>query len=1031
MRELDLAAIRARLAAEGGRTYWRSLDELADTPEFQDLLHREFPEQASEFADPAGRRQFLKLMGASLALAGVTGCTRQPAEKIVPYVRAPEEIVPGRPLFFATALPFAGSATPVLVESHMGRPTKIEPNPDHPSLKGGSDVFAQASILTLYDPDRARAIKNGDDIRPWGDLLQALQGAMNAQRPLKGAGLRILTETVTSPTLHEQITQVLTEFPEARWVQWEPVSRDPVREGARLAFGQDVEPQYAFDRAAVILSLDADFFMVGPGRLRWTRDFIDARRLEGGRTGMNRLYVAESTPTNTGIKADHRLALRASAIEGLARAIAARLGVAAAAAPTSVPGVPAGWIDAVVEDLQAHRGASIVVAGEGQPAAVHVLAHAINDALGNHGATITFTRCIEAQPSVQQADLQALAADLDAGRVDVLLLVGESNPAYSAPPDLRFSERMQKVPIRVQLSLFEDETARLCHWHVPMTHPLEAWSDARAFDGTVTICQPLIAPLFEGRSAHDLLVALSSRPDRGGHDVIREFWTRQWDGRAAGTFGPLTRADGTAHAGAEDFFRQALHDGYVPGSAFPPIPVSFRGEAVPAPSPAAAAGTEIVFRPSATVWDGRFANNGWLQELPDPVSKITWDNAVHVSPAMAERLGVRSGYQRATTAGMIGTEQATDVVELTLHGATVRMPVWILPGQPDDSVMVRIGYGRQRAGHVGDGVGVDVNALRPSAARWIASGAQIATTGDRWAIACTQHHFAIEGRNHLRAGTLADYTADPEFAHHLGHVPADDMTLWNNPWKYEGNAWGMSIDLNACVGCNACVVACQSENNIPVVGKEQVLRQREMHWIRIDRYYAGNVDDPDMYFQPMLCQHCENAPCEVVCPVAATVHSSEGLNDMVYNRCVGTRYCSNNCPYKVRRFNFLLYADWDTPTLKMARNPDVTVRSRGVMEKCTYCVQRINHARIDAKREDRPIRDGEIVTACEAACPARAIVFGNLNDPNAEITRQKKEPRTYGVLADLNTRPRTTYQAAVRNPNPKLAPAGTTDTTHH
>jgi molybdopterin-containing oxidoreductase family iron-sulfur binding subunit len=1050
MKEPDLAPIRARLAgpsgtpapaaddpashagapvpgaappAGGGREmYWRSLDELAETPEFQELLHREFPERASEFTDPTGRREFLKLMGASLALAGAAGCTRQPPEKILPYTRQPEEMVPGRPLFFATAMPFAGAATPMLVESHMGRPTKVEPNPEHPAVSVGSDVFAQAAILTLYDPDRSRTVKRGDDILPWGEFLQVLQGAMNAQRALKGAGLRLLTETVVSPTLADQIARLLAELPEARWVQWEPVSRDHVREGARLAFGEVVEPQYRFDRAEVVLSLDADFLHVGPARLRHARDFAARRRLVDGQTSMSRLYVVESTPTGTGVKADHRLPLKAGLVEAFARAVAAALGVAGAGAGAqAVPGVPEGFIAALVEDLRAHRGASLVIAGEQQPPAVHALAHAMNEVLGNAGATVVYTPPIEARPASQLADLRALAAEMEAGTVDLLVIVGEANPVYSAPADVAFAERLQKVGLRVHLGLYEDETARLCHWHVPMTHFLEAWGDARAFDGTVSICQPLIAPLYEAaRSAHELLLAMIGPPARTAYDEVRDFWRRQWERRAAGgPFGPLARPDGGDHATFEDFWRQSVHDGFIAGSAFAPKPVALRADAIPPAGPAPAADRlELTFRPDPKIWDGRFANNGWLQELPAPVSKVTWDNVAVLSPATAERLGVRSGYQR----GVIGTEQATDVVEIRAHGRQVRLPAWIVPGQPDGSVMVTIGYGRTRAGRVGDGVGRDVNALRPSHALWVTPEAEVVGTGESHPIACTQHHFAIEGRAHLRAGTLARYRGEPEFARHMAHAPGEDETLYGNPWKYEGHAWGMSVDLNACTGCNACVVACQSENNIPVVGKAQVLRQREMHWIRIDRYYAGSPDSPDMYFQPMMCHHCENAPCEVVCPVAATVHSSEGLNDMVYNRCVGTRYCSNNCPYKVRRFNFLLFADWTTPTLKMARNPDVTVRSRGVMEKCTYCVQRINQARIDAKREDRPIRDGDIVTACEAACPAQAIVFGDVNDPASRVAKLKQEPRSYGALAELNVRPRTTYLAAVRNPNPALAP---------
>ena len=1012
MKDIDLAALRARLAGSDGRTWWRGLEELADTEEFREVLHREFPEQASELDDPKGRRDFLRLMSASLALAGVAGCTRQPAEKLIPYVKAPEEIVPGRPLFFATAMPFAGAATPVLVESHMGRPTKIEPNGEHPATRGGSDVFAQASILTLYDPDRSQTVKRNGEIAPFSAFLAAAQAAMNAQQALKGAGLRILSETVISPTLSEQRERLLAAYPQARWIQWEPVSRDAARAGAQLAFGQVVEPQYHFDKADVVLSLDADFLVRGPGRLRWARDFMDRRRLEAGKTGMNRLYVAESTATSTGITADHRVAIKASAVEAFARVVAGRLGIAGAGSSALPEGVPEALVAALVSDLQAHGGTSLVLAGEEQSPSVHALAHAMNEALGGVGETVTYTATVEPEPGGQLAALRELAAEMDAGKVDVLVVIG-ANPVYAAPPDLRFAECMAKVPTRLHLGLFEDETAELCHWHIPETHFLEAWSDARAFDGTATICQPLIAPLYDAcRSSHEIVSVLAGKPDLEGYDLVRDFWARAFAGRSAGTWGPMAKADGSPFATFDDFWRRAVHDGFIAGSAFAPTRVVLRPEVMNATAGTATPqGLEIAFRPCPNLWDGRFANNGWLMELPRPVTKVSWENVALVSPRTARRLGIVGGYQ------------VTDVVTLRLDGRSVKMPIWTLPGQPDESVTVFLGYGRRLAGRVGSGVGADVNALRTAQAPWMAAGLEVLKNGERIQVPCTQGHFALEGRNHVRVANLGHYVEDPEFAHHLGHTPGPEVTLHGNEWRYESYAWGMSVDLGACTGCNACVVACQSENNIPVVGREQVLRQREMHWIRIDRYYTGSEDAPDTFFQPMMCQQCETAPCEVVCPVAATSHSSEGLNDMVYNRCVGTRYCSNNCPYKVRRFNFFLYSDWNTPSLKMSRNPDVTVRSRGVMEKCTYCVQRINHARIDAKREDRQIRDGDIVTACEAACPTRAIVFGDINDPEARVTRKKREPRDYGVLAELNTRPRTSYLAAVRNPHADLAPS--------
>jgi MoCo/4Fe-4S cofactor protein with predicted Tat translocation signal len=1006
MREIDLAAIRARLATANGKTWWRGLDELADTPEFREMLHREFPAAASELDDPKGRRDFLKLMGASLALAGASACTRMPQEHIVPYVRQPEEIIPGRPMYFATAMPLGGVATPVLVESHMGRPTKVEPNPEHPATRGGTDVFAQAATLTLYDPDRSQAIRYLDEIRPWGAFLTAIQGAVNAQRGLQGAGLRILTDTVASPTLAAQIDTLLADLPEARWIQWDPVSRDNARAGARLAFGDYLEPQYRFDQTDVVLSLDADFLTRSPGRLRYARDFFEGRRLVGGRTAMNRLYAVESTPSGTGVKADHRLPMKAADVEAFARAVAAGVG-APGGAQADLPGVPAGLLEVIVSDLQAHRGRSLVLAGDEQPAAVHALAHAMNQALGNAGATVVYTPTPEPRPSEQYAALRELAADMEDGRVDVLVIMS-ANPVYTAPPDLEFARRMGRVPLRVHLGSFRDETAELCHWHLPETHFLETWSDARAFDGTVTICQPLIEPLYDGISPHQLLAAMTGQADQRPYDLVRAFWQQAFDG--GGNQGAAFAKAAAEGGDFEQFWRRAVHDGHVQGTAFEPAQVSAQGEIPPPSPPAGGGGLEITFRPDPNLYDGRFANNGWLQELPRPITKIVWDNVALVSFNTAQRLGLLS----------------EDLVTLRLGERSVQMPVWIVTGQPDDSLMVTIGHGRRRAGRVGNLIGVDVNPLRTSEQPWMAAGVEITKTGERYRIACTQGHFSLEGRNHVRVATLGHYQADPKFAEHMAHDPAYETTLHGNQWKYDSYAWGMSIDLNSCFGCNACVIACQAENNIPIVGKDQVVRQREMHWLRIDRYYLGHgTENPETFFQPMLCQQCETAPCEVVCPVAATVHSSEGLNDMVYNRCVGTRYCSHNCPYKVRRFNFYLYSDWETPSLRMMRNPDVTVRSRGVMEKCTFCVQRINHARIGAKREDRTIRDGEIAMACEAACPSHAIVFGDINNPEARVTSLKKEPRAYGVLAELNTRPRTTYLAAVRNPHPELLPEET------
>jgi MoCo/4Fe-4S cofactor protein with predicted Tat translocation signal len=992
----------------GRAEFWRSLEEQAGDPAFQELLYNEFPSQIEAITDPVARRTFLKLMGASLALAGVSACTKQPPEKIVPYVRQPEELIPGKPLFYATSMALGGVATGLLVESHEGRPTKIEGNPLHPGSLGATDVFAQAAILGLYDPDRSKTLRNLGEIRPWSAFLGAMNAALTAQKPLKGAGLRILTESVSSPTLAAQIRDLLARFPSAKWHQWDPASRDNARAGARLAFGEYVDAQYHLDQADVILSLDADFLGGGPGALRYAREFAKRRRPEDAEH-MNRLYAIESMPTSTGSRADHRLPMRPSAVERAARDIAAAVGVAGTGRSSGSEATPSlkaaeqKWIAAVARDLAAHRGRSLVIAGDGQPPVVHALAHAMNQALGNERKTVTYTQAVEAEPIDQLESITALTADMNAGKVDVLVIVG-GNPVYTAPVDLRFADALNKVQLRAHLNLYDDETSALCQWHVPEAHFLEAWSDARAFDGTASIVQPLIAPLYSGKSAHDVLAAMSERPERSGHDLVRAQWKIDKD---------------------ETEWRRWLHDGVIPNSAFAPkstiaIPQSAIQSAIRNPQSAMTPGSlEISFRNDPSVLDGRFANNGWLQELPKPITRLTWDNAVLTSPATADRL---KGSEHPAFQGGEHGQIITDVVELKLEGRTVRGALFSVVGHPDDCVTVHMGYGRSRGGRIAAGAGFNANAIRTSSALSFGAGLEVAKTGDTFSLACTQYHHLMEGRALVRAATREEYLRDPKSLHEgPGMEPPPPKTLTLYPEvKYDGYKWGMAIDVNSCVGCNACVVGCQAENNIPVVGKDQVLRGREMHWLRVDTYYRGAAENPETYFQPVPCMQCENAPCEVVCPVGATAHSSEGLNDMVYNRCVGTRYCSDNCPYKVRRFNFLLYQDFDTPALKLGRNPDVTVRSRGVMEKCTYCVQRINAAKIDSEKGDRKVRDGEIKTACEQACPADAIVFGNLNDPESRVARLQAEVRNYALLAELNTRPRTTYLAAVRNVNPEL-----------
>ena len=989
-KKLDLASVRETIdtAAKSGPEYWRSLEELAGSTEFQEALHREFPKGASEWIDTVSRRGFLKVMGASLGLAGMTGCVKLPLEPIVPYVRQPEGVVPGRPKYFATALALGGYANPVLVESHMGRPTKVEGNDLHPASLGGTDIFAQAQLLTMYDPDRSQSVISMGDQRSWAGFLSALRGPLAAQKPLQGTGIRILTTTTTSPALADQLHTFLKNYPQAKWHVYEPINRDNVLEGAKLAFGEPVEARYDFSKADVIVSLDADFLYAGfPGNTKYIRDFASRRDPDGK---MNRLYVIESTPSSTGAKADHRFPSKASEIEQVARQIDPH-----ASLPFKDLVSPHLAISA--ELVKTPAGRSIIIAGEHQPPALHALAHVLNAQLGNVGKTVFYTDPVDANPVNQTESLKDLVADMNSGKVDLLIILG-GNPAYDAPADLNFAEALKsnKVPLRVHLGLYNDETAELCHWHVNQTHELETWGDARAYDGTASIIQPLIAPLYNGKSALEFVALLNGQADASGYDLVRAYWQKQ-------------------HSGAdfEQFWRKSLHDGWIEGTTFTPKEVSIKTSTQSEMNLTDPNAIELNIRRDSTIYDGQFSNNGWLQELPKPMSKLVWDNAVLIGPKMAERLEIKS----------------EDVVELDLNGKKIKGPVWIQAGHPDNSVTITLGYGRKRAGRVGTAQGFNAYELRSTANPWIASGVKITKTGDTYKLCSTQGMQSMDTPNGdhrplVREATLEEYEKEPTFAKEE-EVPKE-LTLYTPyPYDKETYAWGMAIDLSKCVGCNNCMLACVSENNIAVVGKEQCVIGRHMHWIRVDTYYQGDRDNPRGYFQPVNCMQCENAPCEVVCPVGATNHSTEGLNDMVYNRCVGTRYCSNNCPYKVRRFNFLLFQDWDTPQYKMMRNPDVSVRSRGVMEKCTYCIQRISEARIDAEtasvREGKDIRVGDgLQTACQQSCPAEAIVFGNINDPNSKVSKLKAHALNYSLLGELNTRPRTTYLAEIRNPNPEL-----------
>ena len=1013
-----LAAARARLAGQKGKTYWRSVDELADTPAFREAVQREFPAQAAEWIDPVSRRGFLKVMSASLALAGLSGCTKQPDEPIYPYVKEPEDLVLGRPVYFATAMPFNTGAIPLLIKSDAYRPIKVDGNPEHPVNRGSSDPLSQGSLLDLYDPDRSQRVLCRGEVREFAAFLAVFRALLADKKATGGTGLYILSDTVTSPTLAAQWKAAQKNYPNAKWLQWDAINRDSAYSASKTAFGDYYDAQYRLQDADVIVSLDADFLsgITFPGFLRLAADYAGRRKLAAadGSVTMNRLYAVESTPSTTGFKAEHRLALKASEVSAFAAALASAVG-AGTSGGQAPSGPAAKFLAAVAADLKANGGKCVVIPGEQQPPAVHLAAIAINQALGNVGKTVVYTETVNPMPSIQGEDIVSLVNDIKAGKVDALIILN-GNPVYTAPVDLHFDQVLNSVKMSAHLGSHLNETGVVTEWHINGTHYLENWSDTRAYDGTATIVQPLIDPLYGGKSAHDVVQSMLDDPDTSPYDAVRKTWQAN-----------LGAGD------AEHAWRKALHDGMIAGTAFEPKTVSAKVADLPMPSTSDAPGTvEVIYRADPQIYDGRYANVGWLQEVPKPVTNISWDNAALMS------------YR---TLGQFGLAES-DVVAIETNGNTVLAPVFAVPGHPDGAVTVSLGYGRRNAGRVGGGLGYNAYAIRSSNALLFAPGATMKKTGQTYEFCVTKSHYtdhrsltaggdgsgdhSLEGneamtRGIVRYATLDEFKQNPNFAHEEEWVPEDpdpDTSMFSN-WRYDKNAWGMAIDMNSCVGCNACVVSCYAENNIAVVGKHNVKDGRIMQWIRIDTYFEGDLDAPKAHFQPMTCQQCENAPCEQVCPVGATVHSPEGLNVMVYNRCVGTRYCSNNCPYKVRRFNFLLYSDFETESLKLMRNPDVTVRSRGVMEKCSYCSQRIAAAKIAADKENRDIRDGEVVTACQQACPTGAITFGNINDKSSKVYKLKSQKRNYGVLADLNTRPRTTYIAEVFNPNPDLAEART------
>lgn len=1031
-----------------GRRYWRSMDELADTPEFKDWLHREFPANASELQDGHSRRSFLKLMSASFALAGVAtlgaGC-RRPEEHLQPFGHQPENYVFGEAQHFATAMPTRIGAVPLVVKSYEGRPVKVEGNALFPGSNGGTDRYAQASILDLYDVDRAKKFKcDGKEVSR-DEALAFLDELSRKYSANGGAGLAFVAESSTSPSRARLQKIIAQKFPSAKWITADAIDSGIHQRAATQAFGQSVRPIFHFDQAQVIVSLDCDFLGGEDDAHNHIRKFSTSRQ-----TGekMSRLYAVESLFTLTGGSADHRLRLPASQVIKVASGILSRIN--GGAEPMST------WVSECANDLLAHRGRALVVAGHRQPMAVHLLAHAINVALGNVGQTITLVLADEVPTN-------GLAA-LTENTADTLVILG-GNPVHH----FNYTPKAKTV---VRLGYHEDETSQKATWNFPAAHYLESWGDATATDGSTVAIQPLTQPLFGGLTELEFLARLAGQQATSAYEIVR-----------------------ATHGGSEESWKKFLFHGFASAEAKPlrnPRLAVTSAELQQLVTDASAAATgkdnlELVFFRDAKVDDGRYANNGWMQELPEPITKMTWDNAVLLSRATAKELGVQNG----------------DVVEISLRGKKISGPIWVQPGMADFSLGLALGYGREKAGRIGTGVGF--NAYPIFSGSYVETGAKLTKTGATYVLACTQDHWSMEGRPAVRefnrdaaleAIEKHEHIAEEKFH---GVEPPIVASLYPNPLdeakKTALHQWGMAIDLSACVGCGTCIIACQSENNIPIVGKDQVKRGREMHWLRVDRYFTTDpkrknnpsrfdpradmnqtdeqqqfqswIDEVQAVNQPMMCSHCETAPCENVCPVAATVHDQEGLNTMAYNRCIGTRYCSNNCPYKVRRFNFLDYnkrpltelkgemysttlthktdGEWDLlrwwkdpnsgmrtddewDLIKLSKNPDVTVRMRGVMEKCTYCTQRIEHAKIGQKSKagaSGDVRLSEAAgnlpkTACQQACPAGAIVFGDISDTASTVAKKKLSALNYSVLGNLLTKPRTTYLARVRNPNPAM-----------
>ncbi len=957
---------------------WRSLEELADTAAFQQLLKAEFPAVTDLSVGPE-RRTFFKLMAASFALAGLTGCDEPPDGRAqeVPYVRNPERAEPGALLGYASVSLLDGIANGIIVTTRNGRPLKIEGNPEHPWSRGGTDVFGQASVLDLYDPTRSQTVRHLGDASSWEAFHGTAFGRFAAFRASDGTGLRLLTGPVSSPSVRAQIAAMQRAFPGMHWHTHAPVGRDVAYEGTRRAFGRALETRWRFDRARVLVALDGDFLDPGPQQVGVAQSWVSARQASASGPLLV-LHAAGSFPNLTSAKADHPLVATPAEIAALADGLLSDVATPGGP-PQPADGVSdmARWRARAAAALHANRGAGLVIAGSTAPPALHEAVHRLNAALGNTGQTVFYT-APAAEPAEPLADLVAAMAD---GSVAALVML-DTNPVYDAAASLQFGDALRHVPLKIHAGISEDETALRCDWHLPLAHPLESWGDARSPDGTVGFMQPTIAPLYQGRSAAEILSLLADVEPKGGQALLRSHWQGSQD---EASFAPRWEA--------------MLRDGFVADSAFAPANVRLVPPQPPGDTSPAQVGLTVLFRPDPTVWDGSRANNGWLQELPKPLTKLVWENALFVGPALAASEHLETG----------------DVAVLEVSGRGIEAPVWVLPGQADGVVGVTLGYGRSVPDRLASGLGYSAYGLRDAADPWHAPGATLRKTDRTATFATTQHDSSMEGHDFVRV-------------QHEGEPPVGEALSWSQPTLYAkprrdtGAAWGMVIDLDACIGCNACVVACQSENNIAVVGREQVALGRAMHWLRVDRYYEGPPEAPKTHFQPVPCMHCEDAPCEVGCPVEATLHDSEGLNLMIYNRCVGTRACSGYCPYKVRRFNYLDYSAGVAPSLALQRNPQVTVRARGVMEKCTYCVQRIETARIEAAKRNAPIPDGAVQTACQAACPTRAITFGNLNDKGSAVSKARADGRNYALLGELNIRPRTSYLAERA---PRQPPGGT------